>query len=177
MQSFYSRSTRSLRLIWPVGVVLILATVVPVAAQEFDPAILATVETAYGGISANEGEDRDWPAFHALFLPNARLVNVRGNASDGFEPQSLSVPEWIVSNMTWLEGRGFVEDFELQEIQAYGPIAHVFTTWVTRRERGGEERSHGAATFQLVSTQDGWRVASWIWTGEQEGLPLPGNAL
>ena len=39
--------------------------------------------------------------------------------------------------------------------------------------RGGEERSRGATTLQLVQTPEGWRVANWIWTGEVDGVPLP----
>ena len=151
---------------------VLLAT--PAHAQTSDPEILRTVEAAYAGISANADETRDWRAFYRLFLPTAQLVNVRGNAEAGFEPRASSVAEWIVQSGLGLAGRGFVEDLVHSRVEAYGPIAQVFTTWVTRSERGGAVNSRGAATLQLVHTPDGWRVASWIWTGQQQGLPLPG---
>jgi hypothetical protein len=134
---------------------------------------MTTVTAAYAGISANEGESRDWGAFHSLFLPGARLVSVWRNES-GIHVNGRSVADWIVEDGLGLEGQGFVEDFVPNEIEAYGPIAHVFTTWVTREERGGATNGSGAATLQLVRTGDGWRVAGWIWTGAIEGLPLPG---
>ena len=171
MRNLYAQPTNVWRTVF-LSVASLLAAA-PAVAQSHDPEIVRTVEAAYAGISANEGEARDWSAFNALFLPDARLISVRGNAEAGFQPRGYSVPEWIVGNMASLEGRGFVEDFVHYRIESYGPVAHVFTTWVTRSERGGAVNGRGAATLQLVNTEDGWRVASWVWTGEQDGSPLP----
>ena len=156
-----------------VVAVALLAAPGLAAGQEHDPGILQAVTAAYAGISANEGEARDWQGFQELFVPGAQLIQVRGNAEEGFVPQTMTVAEWTVANMGWLEGRGFVEDAVHHRVESYGPVAHVFTSWVTRQERGGEERSRGAATLQLVQTPEGWRVANWIWTGEVDGVPLP----
>lgn len=152
-----------------------LSIVPPAAGQTPDGEILRTVELVYERLSANQGERRDLSGFAALFLPGARLTSVSGRPPDAYETSSLSVSEWIVANLSWLESRGFVEDFTHHELDVYGPVAHVLTTWVTRAERGGAVRRRGVATLQLVQTPEGWRVASWVWTGEQEGLPLPGR--
>jgi hypothetical protein len=131
------------------------------------------VTAVYAGISANADENRDWRAFHAMFLPSARLISVSPD-QNGIRVNDNSTTEWIVRSGLGLDGRGFVEDVVHSAVTSYGPIAHVLTTWATRSTRGGPENSRGAATLQLVRTNDGWRVSSWIWTGAIDGLPLPG---
>ena len=143
------------------------------AAQDSDAEVVAAVRAVFAGMSGDTGEDRDWRAWKALFLPGARLVNVRGAQPAEADVRVSSVPEWIVDSGLNLDGVGFVEEVVHNVTEDYAGIASVFLTYQMRRARGGEITGRGAATLQLARTPEGWRVASWMWTGEKEGIPLP----
>ena len=153
---------------------LLLVLPAPALAESDESLVLSVVEAVYAGLSANEGETRDWAAFDALFLPDARLVSAR-RTPDGVDLRITSPPEFVVKIGLSLTGRGFVEEIEHSVIKSYGPIAQVYTSWLSRSKRGGEKKNTGAAMLNLVQTDEGWRVASWLWTREIENQPLSGS--
>ena len=156
--------------------VLLIGTVAgptALAAQHPDPSILQTVEALYTGMSGDEGEDRDWQEWSTLFMPGARFVSVRAELASPDDTRTWSVPEWIVQSGLGIDGRGFVEEMIHDVTESYGGVASVFTSYVARRSRGGPETGRGAAAFQLANTDEGWKIVTMVWTGEQENNPLP----
>jgi hypothetical protein len=142
-------------------------------AQDSDAEVVAAVRAVFAGMSGDTGDDRDWRTWEGLFLPGARLVNVRGAQPAEADVRISSVPEWIVATGLNLNGVGFIEEVVHKVTEDYAGIASVFLTYQTRGATGGEITGRGAATLQLARTAEGWRVASWMWTGEKEGIPLP----
>jgi len=148
-----------------------------VPTRQADVGISRTVDALLAGMSGEEGEDRDWQAWADLFVPGAVFRKVGATPRSLLETRTLGVPEWIVGSGLGLNGKPFVEEAIHSVTETYGGIASVFVTYIVRTGRGGPEIARGAASLHLVETNDGWKVVSWIWTGEQENDPLPARYL
>jgi len=54
-------------------------------------------------------------------------------------------------------------------ILVHAPIANLWSPFVFYRD--GEFSHCGVNNVSLIRTDDGWRIANWIWTEETEGCP------
>lgn len=134
-------------------------------------AIDRTIDAVYAAISGGVGEDRDWDAMRALYLPQARLTAIR---ADGIE--STTLEEYIASKREFLVTTGFSEGTLVNRILVYGDMAHAWSSysgsWI--EEDGSPGATRGINSFQLMRQTDGsWRVLSILWQVETPDLPLP----
>ena len=58
-------------------------------------------------------------------------------------------------------------------IQAFGNVAHVFSTYESRRAVGEKPFARGINSFQLVKDGKGWKVMTILWDAEREGNRIP----
>lgn len=138
-------------------------------------AITRTINAVYAAISGPAGQERDWQAMRALYLPGARLTAIR---ADGIE--SLGLEEYIASKRDFLVRNGFAESTLVNRILVYGGIAHVWSSysgdWSEADGTAGSTR--GINSFQLMRQNDGsWLVHALLWQVEQPGIPLPADML
>jgi hypothetical protein len=131
---------------------------VPATARD---SIIAVVDEFLRAMAAN-----DVAVSRPLMLP------------DGVEFSTRETPEgvriWGRSNEEYLEWLAQNEDLMLERIwhptvQVHGAIA---TLWAPYDFYVNGTFSHcGVNAIQLIRTDDGWRIANWIWTVEPEGCP------
>jgi hypothetical protein len=60
-----------------------------------------------------------------------------------------------------------------RDVHRFGNIAHVWSTYASSREPGGEPLSRGINSIQLYHDGQRWWIMSWIYDREREGNPIP----
>jgi hypothetical protein len=172
---------RSLALL---AAVLLFAIAAPLAAQDApaaDPKDVgsadAIVAAVYDVISGPAGEERDWDRMRSLFLPEARLIPSYANDSGEIGIQFLSVNDWIDRATEWFANNPFYEAEIHRVAERYGHIAHVFSTYESKREASGEPFARGINSFQLLYDGHRWWVVNIYWQGETPEEPIPATYL
>ena len=59
-----------------------------------------------------------------------------------------------------------------RRVETFGNIAHVFSTYESRRAPGEKPFARGINSFQLVRDAKGWKVMTILWDSEREGNPI-----
>ena len=144
-----------------------------------NPNDVSTIETiitaVYDVISGPAGEKRDWERMRSLFIPEAVLMPSGQNPKTkevGYRYWSLD--EYIEKAGTSLEKDGFFEVEVARKVEQYGTIAHVFSTYESRRNQNDEKPfTRGINSIQLLKGKDRWYVVSIFWMGETPDFPIP----
>lgn len=177
MRSLSDPSTRAACIL--AACLLLLAP--SLAAQErpeADPADVrspdAIVDAVYEAISGAAGEARDWDRLRSLFRPEGRLVPTgRGPESESGYTVA-TVEEYIESAGQAFAEEGFYEREIHAETEQFGDIAHVFSTYESRRSPDDAEPfQRGINSFQLWYDGDRWWILHIAWHPEREGAPIP----
>ena len=158
------------------------AAPVVVAAADDEPVpgeaeIRALIHDVYAVISGPAGQERDWDRMRSLFAPNARLSAMvprmpPDSLAAGPRPLMvvMSVEDWIRNSEPFLMRDGFFETEVFNEIERYGNVAHV---WSTYESRTGSPDSapvdRGINSFQLVHHEGRWWVWNILWHSERAG--------
>lgn len=135
----------------------------------------AVLAALYDVISGPAGEERDWERMKNLFIPEGRLMPT------GLNPQSKevgyrtwTVQEYIDQAGASLERDGFFEVEVALKVEQYGTIAHVFSTYESRRKVEDKTPfARGINSIQLLKSKDRWFIVSVFWMGENADYPLP----
>lgn len=132
------------------------------------------VAAYYDTISGPAGQERDWDRFRSLFMTDARLVTVR-TAGARARVITLTPEDFIRGNRTYFEKGGYFEREIHHQVDRFGFVAHVFSTYESRR-RLDEERpySRGINSMQLINDGERWWIATIMWDYERpEENPIP----
>ncbi len=135
------------------------------------PAIMHAV---YDVISGPKGQKRDWDRMRSLFVPGARLIPVQTDKDGNTRTRMLSVEDYIRLGGPYLEKEGFFERETHREVDRYGAIAQVFSTYESRH--GADDAkpfARGINSFQLFYDGKRWWVVTIYWQEEKPGLPIP----
>ncbi len=161
-----------------------LAVVLPALALSLFPAQQAApgdvssvdgiVAAVYDVISGPAGQARDWDRWRSLFAPGARLIPV-GRASDGTVTQRVITPEEYATDIgPRLEEMGFFEREIGRVAESFGQIAHVFSSYESRRAPDDAEPfARGINSFQLYHDGTRWWVVSVMWDSERPDNRIP----
>jgi hypothetical protein len=134
----------------------------------------AIVDAYYASVSGARGEPRDWDRLLSLFMPDARFIAAR--AVDGKTiPFAMTPEKFVETNRTYFEKGGYFEKDIHREIETFGSIAQVFSTYASRRaEEEPEPYSRGINSIQLMNTGDRWWITTIMWDYEQaDTKPIP----
>ncbi|HEX7051845.1 MAG TPA: hypothetical protein VF188_16685 [Longimicrobiales bacterium] len=147
-----------------------------------DPADVASIDAiiaaVYDVISGPAGEPRDWDRMRSLFVPGARLIPVRVPESGPARAMQLSVEDYIERAGPQLEEGGFFEREVANRTERYGHIAHVFSTYESRRTAEDPEPfARGINSFQLLYDGGRWWIVTIYWDAERPGQPIPDRYL
>jgi hypothetical protein len=151
-------------------------TVRPKARAEDVRSIEAIIAAVYDVISGPAGP-RDWNRFKSLLLPECRLMPVSHLADAQAVYRTLDAEAYIQRAEPAFAKQGFFETGVANRVEEFGSIAHVFSTYESRREQDGARFARGINSFQLVKLGDRWWVASIMWDTERPDVPIPGSAL
>lgn len=146
---------------------------VSTAAAEDVGTVDAIIAAYYESISAGAGAERDWDRFRSLFFPGGHFVTTR-TVGEQQMPYILSPDEFIEGNRKYFESGGYFESEVFRQADSFGRIAHVLSTYASRRTADGEPYSRGLNSIQLLNTGDRWWIISIMWDYERpDGESLP----
>ena len=155
----------------PFTAVLILACLAPVARTADTDSVDTVVRAVYDVISGPAGS-RDWARFRSLFAEGARLIPIRVNA-DTSSASVMTPDEYAQRAGANFEKTAFYESEAARRVEAFGNIAHVFSTYESRRAPGEKPFARGINSFQLVKIGNAWKVMTILWDSERPANPIP----
>jgi hypothetical protein len=155
--------------------VLLCASLAPSGRAADTDSIESTVRALYDSISGPAGA-RDWARFRSLFAAGARLVPMRVTP-EGTAPTVLTVDEYVTRAGANFEKAPFYESEISRRIDSFGGMAHVFSTYESRRGPGQKPFARGINSIQLVLDGKAWRIMTVLWDAEREGNPIPAKYL
>jgi hypothetical protein len=161
----------------PIGLAFILLSPqekLPDPRPEDVRSIDAIVAAVYDVISGPKGEQRDWDRFRSLFVPEARLIPVVVDGNGSVTIRTLGVEDYIRVADRAMTSDGFFERELSRKVDRFGNLAHVFSTYESRRDEGDEEPfARGINSIQLLFDGQGWRVVTIYWDAERPDTPIP----
>lgn len=136
----------------------------------------AVVGAYYDVISGPAGEAADRARDEWLHHPDA-LVAITGADGDG-RPfiRTMRLGEYHDA-FGGARSEPFYEWEIHREVHRFGNIAHVWSTYVSSREPGGEPFARGINSIQLYYDGDRWWITGWIFDSERPGNGLPAEFL
>ncbi|GAA4001743.1 hypothetical protein [Sphingomonas humi] len=135
-----------------------------------EAAVRQAVSGVYAIISGPAGQKRDFAKMKTLFTPDARLYSVGARGLQGG-----SLDDYIAKSGPFLEKVGFTERELQSQVQIFGNLAQVWSTYLGTSTDGTVQVS-GINSFQLARQPDGrWLVHSILWQATTPTLQLPGT--
>lgn len=162
------------RLVISLTLALLLTTTSASESAVEDGSTIQSIITAtYAAISGPAGQPRDWNRFRALFAPQATLSFLRETPAGNIERVVMTSDSYIEGSGASLERNGFFETETHQVIEQFGNIAHVFSTYDSRRSVSDPEPfARGINSFQLMHDGSRWFVVSIYWQAESDTHPI-----
>lgn len=145
------------------------------ASQEDVASIDGIIAALYDVISGTSEDVRDWQRFTDLFDQDARLIFVSEDTPSGFMARSPEQYVEMASNS--FVKNGFFEREISRDMDVYGNIAHVFSTYEGRRLPDAEPFLRGINSIQLAYNGERWFIETVFWQAENDQFPLPGKYL
>jgi hypothetical protein len=152
-----------------------ISVLAPFAIASDGDSIETAVRACYDVISGPAGT-RDWARFHSLFADGARLIPVR-TTPQGSSPAVMTPADYEKRAGANFEKTAFYESEVAHRVETFGDIAHVFSTYESRRSPGDKPFARGINSFQLIKTGTGWKIMTILWDSEREGQPIPSKYL
>jgi hypothetical protein len=140
--------------------------------------IEAIIGAFYSAAAGQKGQPRNWEAFRALFLPEARFILARA-AGQGKPDAFLSAPDYVENVAKYFEKGGYFDAERSRRMERFGNIAHVWSTFETRRigTADGPALMLGINSIQLLYRQDRWWIVTIFWELERPDNPIPAEYL
>ena len=140
------------------------------------PADVATidgmVQAYYEVVSGPAGQPRDWARDRTLYIPDLRFVQVDVDKAGKLAPRITSHQEYV-DTADGLSKTGFFEKEIHRVTERFGPIAHVWSTYESRRTESGPIIMRGINSIELFWDGQRWWIANAIWTDETKDMPIP----
>ncbi len=135
------------------------------------------VAALYDVISGPAGQARDWERFKNLFAPGARLIPAAPR-KDGSAPPALSLDDYVQRTNDAFMKNGFFEREVAHRADVFGNIAHVFSTYESRRlSTDAKPIARGINSIQVMKGAGRWWIVSVIWDQERPDNPIPAKYL
>lgn len=130
------------------------------------------LDTFYDVISGDKGQPRNWQLFKYLFYPRAKLIyygpDVQGETRAQYWTPDFYV-KTVGKNQETEIGTGFFEVEIHREINIFGSIAHVFSTYASFDNKSDKKpHTRGINSIQLLNHDRRWWIVSIYWDGAGE---------
>ena len=145
----------------------------PVPARSADVSTIdGIVKAYYEVISGPAGQPREWSRDRTLYPADVRFVEVQDK--DGkIETRTMTHQQYVDRVDGELVGKGFDEREIHRVTDRFGSIANVFSTYESRRTKGGPVIARGINSLQLFHDGARWWIASATWQDETAAHPIP----
>jgi hypothetical protein len=144
----------------------------------------AIVAAVYDVISGGANQPRDLDRLRSLFIPDARLIPTQviagspNAASPNTDAIVLTIDGYIARSSARAMTNGFFEHSIHNEIQQYGDIVQVWSTYESRHALADPAPfARGINSFQLLKDGDRYWVVNIFWSAETPTTPLPAKYL
>jgi hypothetical protein len=137
----------------------------------------AIVAAVYDVISGPAGQKRDWNRFRSLFAPGARLIPIVSRPNDATEARVLDVEAFVKIADESSQRAGFYEKEISRKTDSFGRMAHVFSTYESRRSPDQPPFVRGINSMHLQKDGDRWWVVTIFWDSENPERPIPSRYL
>ena len=149
---------------------------VPKGAYRADvTSIDAIIAALYDVISGPAG-DRDWDRMRTLFSPGARLIPIRIR-EERADARVGSVDDYIENAGPYFRETNFYETEIARTTEFFNNLAHVFSTYESRRSPEEASFTRGINSIQLLKDGDRWWIVTIFWDSERFGNPIPAKYL
>mgnify|MGYP000296240740 CR=1 FL=1 len=129
------------------------------------------IKAYYEVISGPGGQARDWKRDASLHHPNAFIAMTGKNKKQNPYIVAQSLAEYHESFGT--PKNGFFEYEIHREVNHFGNITHVWSTYETKKENNGPVTARGINSIQLYNDGTRWWILSWIFDSERPDNPIP----
>ncbi|MFP4845819.1 hypothetical protein [Winogradskyella sp. PE311] len=134
----------------------------------------STIETLYSVISGDAGVERDWDLFKHLFHKDAKLIPTGKNKEGKHMARYMTPDDYINSSGKWLLENGFHEVEISRNVQTFGNITQVFSTYHSfKRKDDRKPFMRGINSIQLMNDGERWWIINIYWMQESEANPIP----
>ena len=134
----------------------------------------STIKTLYAVISGERGAERDWALFKYLFKPGAKLIPSGKNKEGAYKVRYMTPDDYINGSGKWLVENGFFEKEIHREVDSFGNITHVFSTYESfHSEADTKPFMRGINSIQLLNDGKRWWVINIYWTQETNKKLIP----
>ena len=129
------------------------------------------IKAWYDIVTVPKGQMPDWGRDHTLYITDVRFVELR-------EKNGQSLPH-IVSHQEFadesagLASEGFYEQEIHRVTERFGNIAHVWSTYESRRSKQGPVIARGINSIELFWDGKRWWIANAVWDQETPKKPIP----
>jgi hypothetical protein len=147
----------------------------PVAKPEDVRSVDAIIGALYDSISRAKGQPHDWDRFRSLFLPDGRLIPSRQDRdTHRADAIILTIDGYIERANTTMTATGFFERGIRNEVQQFGSIAHVWSTYEGRHDASDAMPFvRGINSIQLLKSGDRYYIIQIVWDSERPDNPIP----
>jgi len=150
----------------------------PKAKPEDVSSIDAIMNALYSVPAGDAGQARDWDRYRSLFTPDARLIPARADQKGGAMAMYVTITDYITLNKTYFEKGGFRDKEVGRRVEQYGNIAHVWSTFESRRDaKEVDPYVRGINSVQLLKDGDRWWVVNIFWDFENADAKIPAEYL
>jgi hypothetical protein len=138
----------------------------------------STITTLYAVISGEKGEERNWDLMKHLFHSDAKLIPSGFNQESDFLARYMTVDDYISASGKWLTDNGFFEKEIHREVNQFGNIAQVFSTYEAFNSETDEKPfMRGINSIQMLYDGSRWWIINIFWMQESPENPIPENYL
>ncbi len=130
------------------------------------------VKAYYEVVSGPAGQPRDWARDRTLYIKDLRFVMVETDKNGKPDPKIVDHQQFVDGSDAGLT-KGFFEKEIHRVTERFGPIAHVWSTYETRRTETGPIVKRGINSIELFWDGQRWWIANAIWTDETRDTPIP----
>jgi len=145
-------------------------------AEPGDPRDVGTLDgilsAFYDVISGPAGAPRQWDRDRTLYLPGARQVATGMTGSKAYA-LVMDHAEYVERSNGAMVREGFFEKEIHRVVERFGNLAHVFSTYESRRTASGPVFARGMNSIDLYFDGTRWWIASVVWDTERAENPIP----
>lgn len=150
---------------------------IPVNQKDVE-SVNAIIGSLYNVISGPAEEKRNWDRMRTLFLADAKMIPSGKGPGGIMTLRMLGVEDYIGIVGPALEKNGFFETEVAKKTEQFGSIAHVFSTYESRKTLSDEKPFlRGINSIQLWNDGKRWWIVSVFWQAETTENPIPGKYL
>jgi hypothetical protein len=130
------------------------------------------IKAYYEVVSGPAGRPREWARDRTLYIHDLRFVDVEWD-KDGKPAPRIVDHQGYVDFANGMVERGFFEKEIHRVSERFGPIAHAWSTYESRRTESGPVIARGINSIELFWDGKRWWIANAIWTDETKENPIP----